>query len=177
MARRRDNSTPAGRDYRGRHRRNTGLPPHRPRPGRGGRAFGWAVGLVVALFLFAPLGDPINGFVTPHVGCRIVTVMDGDTVKMICPRSGWRTGRILGFDTPETQGRCLRETGLALAATYYLRWILWTGGHIEARTEGVDRYGRALTLLMVDGEGVARRMVEAGLARWYEGGRRASWCD
>jgi endonuclease YncB( thermonuclease family) len=138
---------------------------------------GWGLGLVAALFVFAPVGDAINGVLTPHTGCRIVTVVDGDTVKMICPLSGWRTGRILAYDTPELNGRCLRETGMAMAATYYFRWILWSGSHIEARTEGTDRYGRALTLLLVDGEGVARRMVEAGLARWYDGGRRAGWCD
>jgi endonuclease YncB( thermonuclease family) len=134
-----------------------------------------ALTLFGALF-GAPLGDVVNGMVKPRDGCRVWQVVDGDTVRMHCPASGFQTGRIIAYDTPEVQGACISETARGLAATYYLRWLLWTGGHISARTEGADRYGRRLTILIIDGQGVARRMVEAGLARWYDGGRRASWC-
>ena len=38
-----------------------------------------------------------------------------------------------------------------------------------------DRYGRLLRLVMVNGESVGDTLVNEGLARWYEGGRKP-WC-
>ena len=41
-----------------------------------------------------------------------------------------------------------------------------------------EKYGRALAdVTLEDGTSVAELMMEAGLARPYEGGRRAGWCD
>ena len=132
---------------------------------------------LVALLVAQPLGDIVNGYLTPHDGCRVVGIVDGDTIRMICPESGHRTGRLLAFDTPELRAGCMSEFLKAQAATLYLRGMLWRAGHVSARIEGEDRYGRALVLLLVDGQGVAGPMVEAGLARWYDGGPRAGWCD
>lgn len=39
----------------------------------------------------------------------------------------------------------------------------------------VDKYGRKLRIVLVDGTSVGDRLVDEGLARWYAGGRRA-WC-
>jgi len=38
-----------------------------------------------------------------------------------------------------------------------------------------DRYGRKLRIVKVDGRSVGKQLVNAGLARWYRGGRRP-WC-
>uniref|UniRef100_UPI003B52413E thermonuclease family protein n=1 Tax=Roseovarius indicus TaxID=540747 RepID=UPI003B52413E len=103
-------------------------------------------------------------------------VVDGDTVKMTCPAEGYVSGRILGFDTPEMKSRCPTELVMAVSATFYLRWQLWTAGKVVATPRGKDRYGRVLTLMAVDDELVGTRMVGAGLARWYDGGKRRSWC-
>jgi endonuclease YncB( thermonuclease family) len=160
-----------------RHPRWNLASPRRRRGDRLPRVLKWGLFGLVALLVAMPLGDIVNGYVTPHDGCRVVGIIDGDTVMMRCPASGLRTGRLLAFDTPELRAQCTSEFLRAQAATLYLRRILWTGRHISARIEGEDRYERALTLLIVDGEGVARRMVEAGLARWYDGGRRPGWCE
>ncbi len=155
-------------------------PGGRAAPGRGGgrwRAAKWGLFLLVGLIVVQPLGDIANAYLTPHDGCRVIAIVDGDTVRLHCPVGGYRTGRLLAFDTPELRAECMSEFLKAQAATLYLRWMLWRGGHISARLEGTDRHGRALTLLLVDGQGVARPMVEAGLARWYDGGPRAGWCD
>ncbi|MDX1781201.1 MAG: thermonuclease family protein [Thalassovita sp.] len=112
----------------------------------------------------------------PKNGCRVVGVVDGDTVRLLCSGGGVISGRVVGYDTPEKKARCLSEFVDALSATQYLRWILWSGSQISVRTHGEDRYGRALTTLSVDGQNVAERMVGAGLARWYDGGQRQSWC-
>lgn len=132
---------------------------------------------VLGLIFLLPLADAVNGMIKSSPGCRVIAIVDGDTVKLYCPASGFLRARILAYDTPEKAAKCSSEFIKAVAATQYLRWILWTGSTIDARTEGKDRYGRALTVLIVDGEGVARRMVKAGLARWYDGGQRPTWCQ
>jgi endonuclease YncB( thermonuclease family) len=38
-----------------------------------------------------------------------------------------------------------------------------------------DRYGRKLRIVKVNGVSVGDTLVNAGLARWYRGGRRP-WC-
>ena len=141
------------------------------------RVLKWMLFGLVALIMAQPLGDIVNGYLTPHDGCRVIGIVDGDTIRMICPESGYRTGRLLGFDTPELRAACLSEAVQAQAATLYLRRLLWQARHVSALVEGEDRYGRALVLLRADGQGVAGPMVEAGLARRYDGGPRAGWCD
>ncbi len=111
-------------------------------------------------------------------GCKIWAVVDGDTVKIHCPGDGlpYRRGRILGYDTPEFKARCPSEFFKSVAATYYLRWMLWTSTEAVARPKGTDKYDRTLIRLFLDGQDPGRTLVNAGLARWYDGGRRKSWC-
>lgn len=142
-----------------------------------GRRARWALALLLVLLLGPSLADVVNGLVKPQQGCRVLAVVDGDTVRVNCPRSGYGRGRILGFDAPEiTPPRCPSELVKGLAATYYLRWQLWTAREITALPRGVDRYGRQLILMGLDGEGIAQDMIDRGLARRYDGGPRASWC-
>ena len=151
-----------------------GKPPHKKR-----RSVKWKFigGFVLALLLFGmPAGDIVNGLVKPHEGCRVWQVTDGDTVKIWC-NDGPHPARILAYDTPELKARCGSELVKAVKATLYLRWLLWRAKKITVKIDGVDRYQRKLVILLVDGEGVARRMVKAGLARWYDGGPRAGWCE
>jgi len=137
--------------------------------------------LALAFALCFILGPNALGLVSmawrTSEGCRIWAVVDGDTVRMICPDQGNVSGRILGYDTPEIKARCPQEFGKALAATYYLHWKLWTSREVIATPRGTDLYDRRQVLLTLDGEGAGRVMVDAGLARWYDGGRRRGWCD
>ncbi len=153
-------------------------PRYRRRPRRGfGLRPGWVLlAALLVLVVLPPVGDAANGMFKPAEGCRVIAVIDGDTVRIRC-HDGRHRARILAYDTPELSARCTAELVKAVAATWYLRWQLWRAGKITVRIDGTDRYGRKLILLLVDGEGVARRMVNAGLARWYDGGRRRSWCD
>lgn len=110
--------------------------------------------------------------------CRVLLVVDGDTVKLVCPKRGVETARLMGFDTPEKfSPKCLGEMVAAEQATWALRAMLMRAETLQLTHEGeADRYGRALVRLMVDGEDVARRMIRAGHARQYGGGLRGSWC-
>lgn len=110
--------------------------------------------------------------------CRVLVVVDGDTVKLVCPERGVETARLLGFDTPEKfSPKCLDEMVKAEKAAWALRVMLMRADRLELSREGEpDRYGRSLVRLVVDGEDVARRMIKDGHARTYGGGLRGSWC-
>lgn len=142
-----------------------------------GRRVRWAFVIVLVLLLGPAAADLANGLVKPHEGCRVLAVVDGDTVRVNCPRSGFGRGRIMGYDTPEiTSPQCPSDLVKGLAATYYLHWRLWTAREITALPRGVDLYGRQLILMGLDGEGIVQDMVDRGLARRYSGGPRAPWC-
>ncbi len=135
------------------------------------------LGLVVL-----PYGtDVVNAALKPvssgGVMCRVLVVLDGDTVKLVCPGSGVETARLMGFDAPEKYSpRCASELVAAEQATWALRGLIFKAEALSAVREGTDRYGRALVRLRLDGVDVARLMVRAGHGRAYAGGLRGGWC-
>ena len=139
-----------------------------------------ATTILAAIFLvllLPAIGDAVNGYTTQSSGCRVIGVIDGDTVRLDCPKSGFIRGRVLAYDAPEFfSPQCVSEFAKAIQATFYLRYLLWSSGKISATIDGTDRYGRALIVLIADEKGIAGEMVEAGLGRWYDGGSRDGWC-
>lgn len=137
-----------------------------------------ALGLVVV-----PYGtDVVNAALKPAAStdgsCRVLTVLDGDTVKLVClPGWGVETARLMGFDAPEKYSpRCASELVAAEKATWALRGLIFKAGALALVREGTDRYGRALVRLRLDGVDVARLMIRAGHGRAYSGGPRRGWC-
>lgn len=113
----------------------------------------------------------------PDGSCRILSVIDGDTVTLIC-KTGTERARLTGFDAPELfSPQCPAEYLAAQKAKWGLRQMILTADDIAIRPQGRDRYDRALVDVRLDGTPLARRMHDAGLARLYDGGRRAGWCD
>lgn len=101
-------------------------------------------------------------------GPRDNCVHDGDTI--------WVEGekiRIADIDTPELKGRCPYETRLAIAARDRLLELLRADYRIHR--EGVDRYGRTLAVITVNGRSIGDTLVSEGLARTWSG-RREPWC-
>jgi endonuclease YncB( thermonuclease family) len=100
-------------------------------------------------------------------------VVDGDTIK--APYGV--TYRLLGYDTPETHfAQCDAERRLGRVASRRLEELLRRGRVRVVESGRRDRYGRTLANVYVNGRDVAEIMVEEGLARPYEGGKRESWC-
>ena len=188
---RRDSVTPFSRDYRRPPRWGMGLPPRRP-PGlltRFLRRVANPIFYLKAVMLLSLFGLFVVPFgidmsmaalkpVTRDAGdCRIVAVIDGDTVTMACPDLGIFRARLLGLDTPEKYSpRCMAEFVAAEKATWALRTLLMKSDRLEVELDGVDRYGRRLARLTIDGQDVAQRMIRDGHARRYAGGLRGSWC-
>lgn len=103
-------------------------------------------------------------------------VIDGDTIEL----SG-ETVRIANIDTPETaRAKCEAERVRGYAATQALADLLSRGavtlqrGDPKSRRQ-VDRYGRTLGLVFVDGHDVGELLITVGHARRWTGKRR-SWC-
>lgn len=175
MARGRD-IIPFSGDYRRPPKWGMGLPPERPRRRR---PFWpkWVFFAVIAVIVLPGLADIANGFVKPGNGCRVVQVIDGDTVGLYCPERGTQRARLTGYDTPEIfSPKCPSEWLRGMAAFYYLRWQIWTAWKIAPVITGRDRYDRLLVKLWLDGENIAARMIAAEYARAYAGGQRAGWC-
>lgn len=85
---------------------------------------------------------------------------------------------MIDYDTPEiSEPRCASEEALGQSAKRRLLELL-NSGVVEVRAKGsrdVDRYGRKLRLVLVDGKSVGDVLIAEGLA-WPWEGRRHNWC-
>ena len=107
---------------------------------------------------------------------RCVQVIDGDTLDLDIDLGFFVTlrqrVRLRGIDTPELRGK---DKDRAVAARTEV--TIWTDGvELLIRTEldETDKYGRLLADVWVDGlaTSLSDHLVERGLARRYDGGRR-----
>jgi endonuclease YncB( thermonuclease family) len=136
-----------------------------------------ALGLVVL-----PLGaDAVNAVLKPVRGdagaCRVLSVIDGDTLSIWCAETGIQRARLTGFDTPELfSPGCASEFLAAQRATWALRGLIFSADRVAISIRGRDRYDRALASLRIEGSDVAARMIAMGHARAYQGGVRQGWC-
>lgn len=86
--------------------------------------------------------------------------------------------RILNIDTPEIHGKCKSEINKAYLGKDALAGILPQGTKVELDSIKDDKYlGRIdANVVLKDGRNVGDIMIKRGLARPYNGGRRAGWC-
>lgn len=101
-----------------------------------------------------------------------VRVIDGDTIDVRGERI-----RIENIDTPERgdRARCAQERVLAEQASRELRSRVQRASRIELERSGLDRYGRTLALVYLDGADVGEDLIAGGYAvRWGNG--RPDWC-
>lgn len=158
--------------------------PQRPtlRPRRAATGLKWLAAVLALWLVVLPFAvDGAIGVLRPVQaaggGCRILRVVDGDTVNLWCARRGQVKARLLGYDSPELfSPRCLSEFVRAEQAVWFLRWTLVTTGPVRLALHDRDRYGRALVGLSVGGRDVAAVMIARGLGRAYDGGPRQGWC-
>lgn len=137
---------------------------------------------VGGLVLIPTVADLVNAALRPIDSdrglCRIIRVIDGDTVSMICAEEGMQSARIVGFDTPELYTpRCVGEFVAAERASWALRTLIQQADRLQLTHQGTDKYGRALVVLQLNGVDVAREMIRRGHGRPYGGGLRGTWCS
>jgi len=102
-------------------------------------------------------------------------VIDGDTLEDMRADI---TYRLVNIDTPETgsHARCQAERDLGNRATQQARALV-NNGEVELRPTGrIDRYGRTIAFVVIDGRDLGETLIADGLARPWRG-RREPWCD
>ena len=143
--------------------------------------------VLVTLVIGAPgslgAGDRLAG----PLPAQVVSVLDGDTLEVrvhIWLGQDIQTRvRLAGIDAPELKGKCARERVLAQRARAYLKAQLDPSGagtaSVRLREVRYGKYaGRVLARVeTLDGTDLGQALVTAGLARPYDGRRRASWCE
>jgi micrococcal nuclease len=145
---------------------------------RAPRPWAWLGGAAVIVLMSChptQITAPATPGDTP--ACRVTSVVDGDTVDMTCAGTGPFRARLTGFDTPESfEPGCAAEARVARQATARLRTLVAEARTVAPRFGGIDRFGRQLVQLSLDGRDVGRVLIAEGLAVPYSGGRRIDWC-
>lgn len=109
-------------------------------------------------------------------GATLLGCYDGDTCRVRVvdapPFLAEQVLRFEGFDTPEIRGKCRYEKHLAKAARDFTRHYFRNGGTLIV-VDTRDKYGR----LVVSDRHFTNTIIDRGLARPYDGGKRKSWCQ
>lgn len=87
--------------------------------------------------------------------------------------------RLDNVDAPEIHGQCDSEITMALQARDRLAELLPIGTMVELRNVRDDKYLGRIDARVYDADGhdVSKILLNEKLARPYNGGRRASWCE
>ena len=92
---------------------------------------------------------------------KVVAVLDGDTVAVLddLDKAKFRI-RLSGIDAPE------KKQAFGTAAKKHLSDMIF-GKMVSVRFKEIDRYGRIIGTIWIDGEDINRRMLRDGMAWHY----------
>lgn len=135
--------------------------------------------LVLMILLAGPalarenLSGPVNA--------EVIRIIDGDTFDV---RAQIWVGhfietriRINDLDTPELRGKCEAERQHAEEAKLALSDLLQDGRIVLTDIQNGKYAGRVLARAQTpEGIDVSDFMIDQGLGRTYDGGKRAGWC-
>lgn len=118
---------------------------------------------------------------------KVVKVVDGDTLQVqpswLIPELSPLKVRVLGVDTPEHGGlaKCPSEAALADKAkaftTAMVNDAIAKKKQITFANIQWDKYGgRVDATVSIAGKDLTTELINAGLARAYDGGKKSSWC-
>lgn len=122
--------------------------------------------------------DCVNG---TTVDAKVVSVYDGDTIKVIFPLNGvlykWNC-RLTGVDTPELRTRHKLEKEKGYIVRDELRKKI-LNKVVTLECGDLDKYGRLLVKIICD-DGKCRVdewLINSGYAFYYDGGTKTSWAE
>jgi endonuclease YncB( thermonuclease family) len=110
---------------------------------------------ILALFLLSVMVP------AAEIRGKVVAVLDGDTVTVLddLDKAKFRI-RLSGIDAPE------KKQAFGAAAKKHLSGLIF-GKMVSVRFKEVDRYGRIVGTIWIDGEDINRRMLRDGMAWHY----------
>lgn len=91
---------------------------------------------------------------------RVVKVADGDTITVLDAANRQHKIRLAGIDAPEKKQAFGNVSRLSLEQ-------LVAGKAVRVETDKIDRYGRAVGVVLVGGLDANRAQLERGMAWWY----------
>lgn len=92
---------------------------------------------------------------------RVVAITDGDTVKILDAGKTQHTIRLAGIDAPEKKMPFGQKAKDALSDLVFNK-------EVEVETEKLDRYGRTVGKIILNGRDANLAMITAGLAWHYK---------
>lgn len=140
--------------------------------------------LSLALLLMAGAAAPLAASETlpGPVPATVVRVIDGDTItvraRIWLGQDVETNVRVAGIDTPELRGACDSERALAVRARDMLIRLIGEQPVALRDIEYGTYAGRVVARVETAAGDVAAPLIEAGLARPYDGdSARDDWCD
>lgn len=111
--------------------------------------------------------------------CKVVSVYDGDTIRVVFPFLGrlykWNC-RLDGVDTPELRTKNALEKEFGYFVRDKMRdKILNKVIYIECGN--FDKYGRLLITPYCKGINISKWLIDSGYAFQYGGGKKESWSE
>ena len=107
---------------------------------------------------------------------EIAKVVDGDTVDLVLDLGFGlykkERVRVAGIDTPESRTRDKVEKKYGLEAKVYLEGMLSNAESLTVKTEKDGKYGRMLGWLWDGDLDINQKMLDAGMAFEYDGGKK-----
>lgn len=128
------------------------------------------------LFLIATILIAVGAFVPTTTSatsvvenCHVTKVVDGDTFWARC-NDGLRLVRFLWINTPDIgRGECYSKTAARFTAAHILNKDVVLKGSGTTRDD-IDRHGRSLRQVFVNGQDFGERLVHDGYAiAWFLG--------
>lgn len=134
--------------------------------------------LIISPFLFAKSAKNYGSVLVSEV----TSIYDADTfrvnIKDWSPIAGERIPvRVNGVDAPEIRGKCDAEKKGAQLAKQFTVSKLRSASTIELRNMQRGKYFRIIADVYIDGKNLSELLINAKLARPYDGGKRKGWCD
>jgi len=118
------------------------------------------------IFLFS-LSVTFNLYADNIIRGRVLSIIDGDTIKIALNNDEKFNVRMTGIDTPETHYRGQSQGFYAELATEYLKRRLPVNSIVKIRASGddyLDLYGRILGRVFYKGKDLNRAILRSGLA-------------
>ena len=129
------------------------------------------------------IDNKINQFTFEGRKCegKVVSVYDGDTVKIVIPLTDkepdrlyrWNC-RLINVDTPEIRTRNKKEKEFGKQVRDYLKEKILNKVVIVS-CHDFDKYGRLLVEIFINDVSINNWLIEKEYAKKYDGGKKSKW--
>ncbi len=122
---------------------------------------------LVILLVFSPTAhSEVHAVITG----KVVNVADGDTITIVDRNKSQHIIRLYGIDTPE-KGQAFGNAAKKFTST------LAYNKTAEVTAYDIDKYGRTVGVVMVNGININQSIIESGFAWQYRKYCKESFCD